>query len=254
VFRLTYFNHWSRLGRAVVGLRRNKLCASSLSFALTTDILRRNLLLVQDEPYGCLGNITDGEERLTVVLDLLLRDLLASGAPRVIEGESNVCYQLIENVDSMLRFTDRCCHYQMMDPDESSDGTVSGQPRDVFCFVDKPNKWLDTLDILLASLFVGMFIFGVLLLPSWLYSSAMDTHKYVIELNQVAKSRISVYLVAVNNLVLYKIVAAFNVYVLYLKKKQYATLISSQYPSFAGPKIYSCLFVWVLSQPILAIM
>ena len=142
-------------------------------------------------PAGCLGNVTDIDERLQLVLEILLHDLLEGGTPRVLAGtESNVCYQVIVPIDGMFRFTDRCCHYDVPLDDDDLIGQDQGQVTEravgqLTCFVEFPNRWLDTLDALLGALFVLTFVFGALLLPNWLYSASMETFRYVVQLDKV---------------------------------------------------------------------
>jgi len=121
-----------------------------------------------------------------MVLDIVSRDMLPGGAPRVIEGQSNVCYKVVEPVNSMLRFANRCCHYRLNDPQVLTvEGRFEGLPGELLCFSNVPNIWLHTLDVLLAILFVAIFVSGPLFFPNWLYTSSNDTYKYAVKLSKV---------------------------------------------------------------------
>jgi hypothetical protein len=151
--------------------------------------------VLQDVPAGCVGNLTSGDDRLNVALDLLLRDLQPGGTPLIAteSGQSNVCYELIEMVESVVRFTHRCCHYRMTTSSEEnqpSDASEVEGPRpsrqaELLCSVELPNKWLYILDGLLPSLFVLAFVFGAAIVPSWLFLSSLATHRYVVKLKKV---------------------------------------------------------------------
>ena len=70
--------------------------------------------------------MTDGEERIKVVLDLMLRGLnyeddddpeRKSGRA----GESGVCHQVMEIRSRRFHFVNRCCHYHGTDDEVDND-------------------------------------------------------------------------------------------------------------------------------------
>jgi len=104
-----------------------------------------------------------------------MRDLKADrnyvGPLVVIEGQSSVCHQVIEETNTHAMFTHRCCDHL---PDFIG----------IKCTVVFPNKWLKILDVMLAYFIVAVFIFGVRFVPGWMYSSALDSVNYIIKLKE----------------------------------------------------------------------
>lgn len=89
-----HLNKWSRTasshGETILSLAFNFDLLSL--FTLVSGVEHMNVDIV-DEPYGCLGVLTENQ-KVEVLLDLLLRDLRNNGEVMVKEGENNVCYQV----------------------------------------------------------------------------------------------------------------------------------------------------------------
>ena len=171
--------NWARVasshGQTILNLAFNYgvLSLMTLSFG----IVKLDVEL-EDIPYGCLGNLTE-DEKILVVMDIVLRDLNEKGDIVVFEGQSSVCHQFIKQVSGMAKFTDRCCY----EPTDS---------KSVECLADLPNKWLSILDILLGTLTICVFIFGPMLMPDWIYTAAMDTMDYYVKLKEPLYKKLAV--------------------------------------------------------------
>ncbi len=168
-----YKNHvWARVtsghGHTLLNLAFNYGVLSLMT--LTLGVEKLNLEL-EDIPMGCLHQILKEEDKVTVVLDLVLRDLKYNSSMSVIEGRGNVCNQIIRSKNSKAHFLDRCCYRRM-------DG------KGVECFDDVPNRWLKTLDILFAVLMVAVFVFGPILMPAWIYSTRSESIEYGVFLKE----------------------------------------------------------------------
>ena len=125
---------------------------------------------LEDEPRGCLPYLTEHEQTLAM-LDVTIRDLKADGPIKIHEGRAGVCYQVIKEQNGFAKFTDRCC-YKKLDEDT------------VECYIDIPNKWLQILDLLQATLIAVVFVFGPYAIPEWFYSNFHDSIEYVVELKE----------------------------------------------------------------------
>ena len=125
---------------------------------------------LQDLPRGCLARLSEHEQVLAI-LDVTIRDLKVGGPISIHEGRAGVCHQVIKEQSGFAKFTDRCC-YKKLDEDT------------VECYIDIPNKWLQILDILQATLIAVVFVFGPCAIPEWFYSNFHDTVEYVVKLKE----------------------------------------------------------------------
>lgn len=85
---------WSRTasshGETILSLAFNFDLLSLYTLVSGVELMHIN---ITDEPSGCLGQLSE-EQKVEVMLDLLLRDLKNNGPVTVAEGGDNVCYQV----------------------------------------------------------------------------------------------------------------------------------------------------------------
>ena len=127
-------------------------------------------IMLEDVPFGCIGNLTE-KEKIDTVLDLAIRDFKEGGEFVVVEEHGSICHQIIKDQGGYIKFTDRVCA-RKRESDE------------IICTTDLPNKWLDILDILLCALIFLVFAFGPASAPDWMYAAAMETTEYYVKLKE----------------------------------------------------------------------
>ncbi len=163
-------NQWTRVahghGQTILSLAFNYgiLSLMTLSFGISAIPVQ-----LEEEPPGCIRNLTESE-KIQVVLDILLRDFDWNSEVSVYEPDS-VCHQMIKDEDGKAKFTDQCCFKRR------STGKL-------VCLTDFPNQWLNILNTLLAVFSVVVFLFGPMMVTSALYAITQDTVRYVVKLKE----------------------------------------------------------------------
>ncbi|KAK2147184.1 hypothetical protein LSH36_565g02064 [Paralvinella palmiformis] len=164
-------HQWSRVitshGQTILNLAFNYGILSLMT--LTFGVEKVDVVLTE-MPRGCLRELSE-LEKVSTILDLLLRDMRYNGTYKVVEGHGSVCHRVITSNGGEARFVQRCC-YQRLDH------------KGVECYISHPNTWLDTLDVLLACLMCVVFIFGPMAVPDWLYSTSMHNVEYSVILKE----------------------------------------------------------------------
>ncbi|KAK2139889.1 hypothetical protein LSH36_1576g00007 [Paralvinella palmiformis] len=165
--RLYKTHQWSRItshGQTILNLAFNYGILSLMT--LTFGVEKVDVVLTE-MPRGCLRELSE-EEKVSTILDLLLRDMRYNGTYKVVEGHGSVCHRVITSNGGEPRFVQRCC-YQRLDN------------KGVECYISHPNTWLD---VLLACLVCVVFIFGPMAVSDWLYSAFMHKVEYSVILKE----------------------------------------------------------------------
>ena len=164
-------HRWSRVvtanGQTMLNLafNFNVLSLMTLSFGV-----KERKMDVVDEPRGCVTRLPESD-KIKVMLDLAIRDFNPGGDVAVIEDKSAVCHQIMRVKNGRAEFQNRCCSKKL-------------DTNEIECYIDRPNKWLKVLDVLLAAIVAIIFVFGPLCVPEWIYAATQDFGEYVVKLKE----------------------------------------------------------------------
>ena len=171
-------NIWARIGHShgqtILSLAFNYgiLSLMTLSFGVA-----KFPVSLYEEPVNCLSSLSE-ENKVKVVLDIMLRDFKRHGEIVVLEGQS-VCHQLIVDDNNQARFMDQCCY-----KNQTSDNIV--------CTTEDPNTYLQLLSTLMVLVYFMLLLTGPMVVTSMLEGDILDTVDYVIKLKEPLYKTIAV--------------------------------------------------------------
>ena len=170
----------------------------TLSFnydVLSLDILTIGVetipLKIKDIPEGCFENLTASER-----VDLLREKVFDNFKKRRVRKPSNegeddaideddgkpemvyVCNEVIHVKNGYAEFANQCCS-------RDSDGKIT-------CSEQEDNFWITVLYICIGLVKIMMFLFGPLLVPTYMYTASYVASEYVVKLTNELKFKIFV--------------------------------------------------------------
>ena len=161
---------WNRVGHShgqtILSLAFNYgiLSLMTLSFGVVKIPVK-----LYEEPFNCLSNLTE-EDKIKVVLDIMLRDFRSNVEMVVLEGQS-VCHQLIVNDHNQARFLDQCCY-------------KSRTSEQIICTTEDPNTYLQLLSTLMVVVYFTLFFAGPMVVTSVFEGDILNTVDYIVKLKE----------------------------------------------------------------------
>ena len=161
---------WSRVGHShgltILSLNFNygSLSLMTLAFGVV-----RFPVQLYEEPFRCLCGLSE-EDKIKVVLDIMLRDFKSNGEMVVLQGE-RVCHQLIINQSNHASFVDQCCY-------------KSRTEEVIICTTEEPNMYLKLLSFLMVLVYFALLVGGPMVVTSMLDEDILNTVDYIIKLKE----------------------------------------------------------------------
>lgn len=155
-----------------------------LSMTILTIGVEPSEVLLQDNPFGCFGNITV-DERGDLLRKLILNDFyVTKKTSSQIEYESHTmrvvfaCNSVVKNYHGYGKFINRCCNLE-----------PNGQ---LLCTDQVEDAWITLLYVCITLVKVMVFLFGPLMIPSHMYDVSYMASQYVVKLQQELKMKLFV--------------------------------------------------------------
>lgn len=173
-----------------------------LTLSFNYDVLSLNILTIgvetiplkiKDIPVGCFRNLT-AEERTDMIRDKVFDNFKRKrirkptnegedGDGVIIDAEDKpeviyVCNEVIREKNGYAVFANRCCQ-------RDSEGHIT-------CSEQEDNFWITVLYICIGLVKIMMFMFGPLLVPSYMYTASYVASEYVVKLTKELKFKIFV--------------------------------------------------------------
>ncbi|CAC5408926.1 unnamed protein product [Mytilus coruscus] len=155
-----------------------------LSMTILTIGVEPSEVLLQDNPFGCFGNITV-EERGNLLRELILNDFyVTKKTSSQIEYESHTmrvvyaCNSVVKNYHGYGKFINRCCNLE-----------PNGQ---LLCTDQVEDAWITLLYVCITLVKVMVFLFGPLMIPSHMYDVSYMASQYVVKLQKELKMKLFV--------------------------------------------------------------